>query len=202
MESRSGVFRTVAYTINPITAATIKARPIRAYASSGWARNAVRVAPYTTGFRIGPERMKTIATYNGMPLCIKRRTSGIIPHSHTGKRMPSRQPNRMAGNGRRGIQREIISSGTNTRSSEESNAPRSTNGKASSRMPMKPVLKASVKALFSTCGWPGSQRVPTVIRNAAGISSGSVLSGEKRVKAGRTRRTSGRSAASHPDGVR
>jgi hypothetical protein len=57
--------------------------------------------------------------------------------------------NKIARRGCCGIHLEIISSGINTRSSEDNRAPANTNGKASRRMPIKAVLNVSMYALLS-----------------------------------------------------
>ena len=85
--------------------------------------------------------MKTTATYTGMPLCIKRRITGIIPHSHSGKIMPTKQANRMPSIGFLGIKRRIVCSETNICSKPETNTPSKTKGKASRTMLKKIVLK-------------------------------------------------------------
>ncbi|MNV77072.1 hypothetical protein D3C71_1704670 [compost metagenome] len=86
-----GFFGKSKYTIKPVEIETARASPIRPHTTSGCERNATRVDVNTTGFRMGALRIKVIAMYAGIPFTINLRTTGIMPHSHNGRTIPSEE---------------------------------------------------------------------------------------------------------------
>ncbi len=65
----------------------------------------------------------------------------MMPHSHMGKTSPSRPPMAMASNRLRGTKRVMSFCGTSSSRMPAMTAPRTMNGMASRRMPMKSVMK-------------------------------------------------------------
>ncbi|MMZ65376.1 hypothetical protein D1872_277770 [compost metagenome] len=129
--------------INPMLKAIIKASPMREAQISGRLRKAVYVAKKTIGFRIGPLNIKTVAMYTGMPLAMRRRMTGIMPHSQIGKRIPNKHAARTPNTGFLGIIRAILCSETKTCSKAEKTTPNKINGSASRKILMNIVRKVS-----------------------------------------------------------
>ena len=113
---------------HPINVAIANDKPIRKKTISGWSRNAVQVAQNTMGLIVGDAIKNPIATEAGAPWVIKRRATGILPHSQTGNKNPIKLPNKEPRSGFWGIQRRSWRSLTKKVKIPEKNTPISKNG--------------------------------------------------------------------------
>jgi len=74
-------------TINPTRTAIRRVMNARNITTSGENRKAVKVARRTMGFMAAANRNETVCE-TGTPFAISRLATGMLPHSHTGKKNP------------------------------------------------------------------------------------------------------------------
>src|ERR1700732_1487411 len=114
---------------------------------------AAKVLNATIGFTIGDASIKVTPHETGSPLLIKRRTTGTIPHSHTGKNKPSKPLANVARIPFFGSSPVMILEGTNAAMAPEIREPRRTNGspsKASAKNEYKKFCQVKVNQLITT----------------------------------------------------
>merc|ERR1712054_510883 len=99
----------------------------------------------TIGLMVGAANKKPIAAELGNPCRRKRRATGTLPHSHTGKRKPIQLPAIAPNNGFLGILAINFPSSMNRSKALDKDTPNSKNGKASTSK-----LRNKVKAW---CNW-------------------------------------------------
>jgi hypothetical protein len=111
----------------------------------------------TIGFTIGAASMKVTPHETGNPLLIKRRTTGTMLHSHTGKHIPSKPLTNVAKTPFLGKRPVMILDGTNTAIPPEIKDPSRTNGNpsnASARNENKKFCQVNVSQLIKACSDP------------------------------------------------
>src|SRR5260370_26816737 len=116
-----------------------------------WPLKADNVLNATIGFTIGDASIKVTPHETGNPLLIKRRTTGTMPHSHTGKHSPSRPLANVAKSPFFGRIPVIIFDGTKAAIAPEIMDPTRTNGNpsnASARNENKKFCQVKVNQLI------------------------------------------------------
>ncbi len=101
--------------------------------------------------------MKVTPHETGNPLFSKRRMTGTIPHSHTGKQIPSKPLAKVAKKPFLGSIPVITLDGTKTAIAPEISEPTSTKGspsKASAKKEYRKFCHVKVNQLMNTCSDP------------------------------------------------
>src|SRR3984957_2805402 len=118
---------------------------------------AAKVLNATIGFTIGDASMKVTPQETGSPLSIKRRTIGTIPHSQTGKQIPSRPLAKVAKIPFFGRIPVMTLDGMKAAIAPEIKDPTRTNGspsKASAKNENKKFCQVNVNQLIKACSDP------------------------------------------------
>src|SRR5580704_3681688 len=136
---------------------------------------AASVLNATIGFTIGDASINVTPHETGNPLLINRRTTGTMPHSHTGKHSPSKPLANVANSPFFGKIPVIVFDGTKAAIAPEIRDPTRTNGnpsKASARNENKKFCQVKVNQLIralieSTQGLKNSRRADSLVPTSA-----------------------------------